>query len=391
MLHYKFTLLWTLLLMSLNINIHGKPVLVSLYNRHQLNSVAVSAYNGPLTVSSADGMQYVIADGQAVYAVLRDEKIWLGDENGEIGSFERLVFQNADSSAIVRIKPVSPQIEARNYENLIIMTVDVNRILLINMIDEEQYIAGVVEAETGQGHAGEFYKAKAIICRTYMYGNINRHQNEGFHLCDDEHCQAYKGQCRNSNIAQAVSSTKDIIITDRRDSKPILATYHSNCGGETESSQNVWQSGLPYLVPVTDPYCTSSPNARWQKTIPLGDWVAYLDKKGFKPDTNGTVDYRFQQTRRIANYKVGNITIPVRQIRSDWQLRSAFFSISVENNNVLFSGRGYGHGVGLCQEGAMEMGRRGFKYGDIINFYYKNVNLTPVTNLQINIPCYGCQ
>ena len=377
----------SIFLILLNNNIHSRQILVGIYNKHQITSVVVSAYNGPLNVLSSDGIQYVIADGQAIYANLRNGEILLSNERGQIGLFERITITGADSLAIVRIKPALPQLEARNYEESVIMKVDVNRIQLLNRIDEERYIAGVVEAETGQGRTPEFYKAKAIICRTYMYGNINRHQNEGFHLCDEEHCQAYKGQCQNrSVIPQAVSATKNIIIVDRKDSKPILATYHSNCGGETESSQNAWQSSLPYLVPVTDPYCTSSPNARWQKTIPLNDWIAYLEKNGLKPEPNRATDYRFQQTRRIASYKINNITIPVRQIRTDWQLRSTFFSISVENNNVLLSGRGYGHGVGLCQEGAMEMGRRGFKYDEIINFYYKNINLTLVTSLQINVP-----
>jgi stage II sporulation protein D len=137
---------------------------------------------------------------------------------------------------------------------------------------------------------------------------------------------------------------------------------------------------------VIDTYCTSQPNARWQKIIPLDEWINYLVKKGFQLNPNIVTDFSFQQLNRIPMYTVNNITIPVRQIRNDWQLRSTFFSIAVEDRNVTLQGHGYGHGVGLCQEGAMEMGRRGFKYGDIISFYYKYVNLVPVTALQIRVP-----
>jgi len=368
-------------------NISGRQIWVSLYNSQQVRSVVVSAYNGPLIVSDDSGVQYTIAAGQAIYANLREGKIWISDTHGEIASFERIVVQGADSSTVVRLRPVSPQAEARNYEESVRMTVDVNRILLINQIDEERYIAGVLEAETGQGRTREFYKAKAVICRTYLYANIDRHQNEGFHLCDEVHCQAYKGQCRSRNvILPSVVATQNIILTGRNDSKPILATYHSNCGGETESAQNAWQSSLPYLIPVTDPYCTSSPSARWQKTISLDDWIPYLVKNGFKLDPNMVTDFSFQQARRTPNYKVNQFSMPVRQIRNDWQLRSTFFSMTVEDGNVVFRGRGYGHGVGLCQEGAMEMGRRGFKYDEIINFYYKNINMVSVNTLQIIIP-----
>ena len=343
----------------------------------------ISAYDGPLTVSTDDSTEYVIAAGQAVYATLREGKILVSDTQGEVGAFERFTVQGS----VIRLIPASQQAEVRNYEGWVSMSVDVNRILMINRVDEERYIAGVIEAETGLGQRTEFYKAKAIICRTYLYGNIGKHENEGFHLCDEVHCQAYKGQRRSRNmILPAVAATKDIVITNRKDSKLILAAYHSNCGGETESAQNAWQNNLSYLVPVTDPYCTSFPNARWQKTISLDDWINYLVKNGLKLNPNVVTDFSFQQYRRIPNYRVNNFTMPVRQIRNDWQLRSTYFSLSVENGNVLLKGFGYGHGVGLCQEGAMEMGRRGFKYDEIIRFYYRDMNLVSVNTLQIKIP-----
>ncbi|MDR1171870.1 MAG: SpoIID/LytB domain-containing protein [Bacteroidales bacterium] len=367
-------------------SLYGRSIWVSLYNSRQVHSIVVSAYNGPLTVMADGGLQYTIATGQAVYATLRDGKIWISNMQGQEGSFERLTVQGADSSTIVRLRPVSPQSEARNYEGTVSLGAGVDRIQLINRIDEDRYIAGVTEAEAGQGRAREFYKAKTIICRTYLYGHIDRHENEGFHLCDEVHCQAYKGQCRGRNILPAVVATRGIILTDRTDSKPILAAFHSNCGGETESAQNAWQNSLPYLTPVTDPYCNSSPSARWQKTISLDDWIGYLVKNGYKLDPNTVTDFSFQQLRRIPNYTVDKFIMPVRQIRTDWQLRSTFFSIAVEDGNVVLRGRGYGHGVGLCQEGAAEMGRRGFKYGEIISFYYKNVNLVPVNTLQIRVP-----
>ena len=355
----------------------GADIRISLFNNHQVSSVVVSAWNGDLTVSAADSFSYVIADGQAIFVTLLDGEILLMGERSTIGSFEKVSFQGVDSLALVRIRPTEPQLEARNYEDMIVMSVDVNKIQIINHIEEDKYIAGVIEAEVGQGHTAEFYKAKAIICRTYLYMNINRHRNEGFHLCDEVHCQVYKGQCRSrALIVPAVLSTKNVVITDRQTSRPILATYHSNCGGVTEASQNVWQSALPYLTPVVDPYCTSTPNARWQRTIPLDEWIAFLVRRGFTPNPNVVTDFSFQQLQRAVNYRVGATSIPFTQIRTEFNLRSAFFSVSVEDGNVVLRGRGFGHGVGLCQQGAMEMGRRGFKYNEIINYYYRNVSIT---------------
>jgi len=375
------------ILLIMSAELYSRTIWVSLYNNLQVRGVVVSAYNGALTVFADGKAQFTVAYGQAFFVQMREGKIWVNDMHGETGAFEQLIIEGADSSTIVRLRPIFPQAEARNYEALVSLSVDIDRIQMVNRIDEDRYLAGVMEAEAGQGRTPEFYKAKAIICRTYLYGHIDRHENEGFHLCDEVHCQAYKGQCRSRNqILPAVIETRNIVLTDRKESKPILAAYHSNCGGETESARNIWRRNMPYLVPVTDPYCTTSLNARWQKTIPLDDWIGYLVKNGFKYNPNVATDFSFRQARRVTDYKVNRFSLPVRNIRNDWQLRSTFFSVSVSGNQVVLSGRGYGHGAGLCQEGAIEMGRRGFKYGDIISFYYKNVNMSTINTLKIRIP-----
>ncbi len=369
------------------ISAQGRSVWVSLYNAMQVRSVVVSAYNGSLTASQNGRDQFTITDGQAVYVILADNKVIVSDTEGVVGSYDNLIIRGADSMSLIRLKPATPSAESRNYEEIVRLYADTDRIRLVNQVDEERYIAGVVEAETGPGRTSEFYKAKAVICRTYLYRHINRHESEGFHLCDETHCQAYKGKCRYSDLILAsVFATRGIILTDQKNSMPILAAYHSNCGGETESAKNAWQTDMPYLIPLTDPYCTSLLNARWTKTISLDEWIVYLVKNGFKPNPNVVTDFSFQQLRRIPDYTVNDFSLPVKQIRNDWQLRSTFFSISVENDQVVFNGRGYGHGVGLCQEGAMEMGRKGYKYGEIISFYYKYVNLVPVSSLQITVP-----
>ncbi|MDR2037819.1 MAG: SpoIID/LytB domain-containing protein [Bacteroidales bacterium] len=370
--------------------VSARPISVSLYNNSQIQTVVISAYNTPLTVSQNNVDQYIIAGGQAVYAALYGQKIILSNEKGVIGSYDRLTIRGDDSLSVVRLKPVSPMSESRNFEDVICLYPDNGRLRLINRVEENRYISGVIEAETGAGRTEEFYKAKAVICRTYLYGHIQRHGSENFHLCDETHCQAYKGQCRHSDlIRSAVNATGDIILTDKENAKPILATYHSNCGGETESAKNAWQTNMPYLIPVTDPHCTELPNARWQKTISLDDWIAYLIKNGFNPDPNVVTDFSFQQVHRVPDYSVNNFSLPVKQIRNDWQLRSTFFNVSLLDGQVVLDGRGYGHGVGLCQEGAMEMGKKGYKYDEIISFYYKYVNLVPVSTIQIEIPDFS--
>ncbi len=367
---------------------HAQQVWISLYDGQQIKSLAVSSYSGTINAFQNSQKQFTIADGKSIYITLHEGKMLVNDINGPMGSFSTLSFQG-DPEAMIRVKPADPLNEARNYEETVFISVVDGHIQIINQIDAELYIAGVIQAEVGLGKPQEFYKAKAIICRTYLYGHINRHQPEGFHLCDGTHCQAYKGKCSNEAVCSAADATKGIILVGSKDSIPILAAYHSNCGGETESAKNAWQTNMPYLVPVTDPYCATQPNATWEKTVSLDEWFQYIMKKGFKPDPSVLVDFDFQQERRIPDYAINDFKLQTKEIRNDLNLRSTFFSISVVGEQVLLKGRGYGHGVGLCQEGAMEMGRRGFKYGEIISFYYKYVNLVPVSDLRIKIPDFS--
>jgi stage II sporulation protein D len=88
----------------------------------------------------------------------------------------------------------------------------------------------------------------------------------------------------------------------------------------------------------------------------------------------------FSQKSRLADYKTVSFTIPLRTIRYDLNLRSTFFSVFTEGDSVILKGRGYGHGVGLCQEGAMVMAAKGFRYRDIINFYYTGVIISDIKN-----------
>jgi stage II sporulation protein D len=108
----------------------------------------------------------------------------------------------------------------------------------------------------------------------------------------------------------------------------------------------------------------------------LTEWTGYLRKSGYNGNVDDASLLNFSQITRLNFYKAGSFSIPFRQIRSDLNLRSTFFSIAVEGDSVILTGRGYGHGVGLCQEGAMVMAAKGFSYRQIIGFYYKNVRIS---------------
>ena len=256
---------------------------------------------------------------------------------------------------------------------------DLETILMINNCNVDDYIAGVVRTEGGANRHREFIKTQAIITRTYLYRNFNKHINDGYNLCDDTHCQAFHGITNDQAINLATRETNGLVILDK-DSTIINSSYHSNCGGMTAFSRDVWVSDLPYLRSVSDPHCVRSRNATWERRFTLREWVDYLQKSGYTGATNNAALFNFSQNSRSVEYKVETFSMTFETIRSDLGLRSAFFSVAADNNSVTLRGRGYGHGVGLCQEGAMEMAVKGNTYNEIIPFYYQEVIITDLKN-----------
>jgi stage II sporulation protein D len=350
-------------------------VKIRLFSEKQPSSTLFAVTKGSYTFESYNGERSQLREGDYLVISLSNEK--LGVKNGTAPAFYcdsiSLVSNEEGGRFTLRINGQSP--ERRRYSGNLGCKPDMGTMVFINQVDIEEYVAGVVRAEGGPGRDKEYIKTQAILARTYLYKYIDKHIIDGFDLCDDTHCQAYFGITDDTSIVQAVEATKGMVIIDA-DSVPILAAFHSNCGGETARSEDVWLTGLPYLTKKTDPHCRSSNNALWEKTIPLGTWVEYLKNKGY----NGTNinELNFTQTTRKPKYVAGEFSFPLTTIRTDFGLRSTFFSIKVRDDKIVISGKGYGHGVGLCQEGAMQMALKGYSYEDIIEFYYTGATISKV-------------
>ena len=139
----------------------------------------------------------------------------------------------------------------------------------------------------------------------------------------------------------------------------------------------MWSKRLDNLEPVYDSHCRKSSQANWKKTIDKNDWVDYLSNRLNKtPEEikNQTLDFT-QGVNRKKNYQVGGEYIKLTEIRSFFRLKSTFFSVTDIGDKVVLTGKGFGHGVGLCQEGAIAMSKTGYSYKDILKFYYSNIFL----------------
>ena len=361
-------------------------VTVSLYNERSISSLVFSPVNGKY-ILIADGRQLdSISVSEPVYMTIFGDFVMLSSSNGNSGIYRHVHFGGSDEASEFRIRPLHAELDTREYHGSVTFSVEFMRMKIINRVNLEYYVAAVVEAEAGNNAKQEFYKAQASICRTYALKHLNRHKDEGFNLCDEVHCQVYKGRLRrNPLILEATLETRGVVIIGK-DSTLITGAFHANCGGQTVNSEDVWVSARPYLRSVIDPFCVKKNNRTWERNIPVNEWMNYLLANGFNENLlkSPPNNFRFNQSTRVASYSFMGETLPLSKIRNDWRFRSAFFSIETSSNGseIFFKGKGYGHGIGMCQEGAMQMAVEGKTWHEIIWFYFQGVSLAEYSKVR---------
>jgi stage II sporulation protein D len=354
-------------------------VKIRLYSDRSPESAVFSVTQGKYELVTYNGNTLIISKGEPVIISRFKGKQVVKTRNAEGLVCDSLKFigMTGDDTFSLQVKPDGPA--RRFYADDLQCFPDLETLVLINICEIEKYISGVVKAEGGNGKNEEYFKTQAVIARTYMYKYFDKHKADRYNVCDNTHCQAFYGLSSDALINKAISETKDQVILTA-DSTLIMSAFHSNCGGETSSSEDVWLTSQPYLKRVSDPYCLYSGNARWEKRISLNDWLEYIQRAGYNGKTGDPQVFSFFQDTRITDYITGIFTMPLNTIRREWNLRSTFFTVVAENDSILLKGKGYGHGVGLCQEGAMAMAIKGFNYKQIIDFYYKGVFISDIKN-----------
>lgn len=273
---------------------------------------------------------------------------------------------------------LQPSAKQRSYEGDFNVLVKKEAIQLINHLDIETYLEGVVESEGGPGQKLNYYKAQAVISRTYAQKYWNKHKDNGYNLCDRVHCQAYlHHRSATVLIDSAVHATRGLVMVDQEGE--LYPTYfHANCGGQTSEPHYIWNEEIPNLCSFKDTFCIHTKQAKWEKKIPKDDWIKFLTEKYNFP-LNDSASYQllthFKQEQRAAFYLHPVYGIPLRDLREQFKLKSTFFDADLIGDEMILHGRGFGHGVGLCQEGAMNMAKKGFTFDQILGYYYPNMKL----------------
>ncbi len=341
-------------------------------------STIITVHKGEYTVY-ADGQKIMDLDKRSMVVFSSaGDLVKIATLSQTLGNFHRVELRPADKDCSFNIKPNKPSLNNRIYPDWLHVSVVGNRLKLINETDFDDYLGGVVRSESGNGHTLEYYKVQAIISRTYALRHWYKYSNEGFNLCDRVNSQVYHSLCTdNDTILQAVEMTKDIVIVDH-EINLITAAFHSNSGGETLNSEDVWQKPVPYLRSTPDSFSLNMPHYLWETTLPKSKWLDYF-KSHYNVDLTNQhqVDYilNFCPQERM------NIMHPIKPraelktVRQDFHLKSTFFCVKEIGDSVLITGKGYGHGVGLSQEGAMKMAEMGYPYTEILHHYYSDIHL----------------
>lgn len=361
----------------------NEVVNIKVFSQIKIQSFTFSSETGSYSVW-ANGVEIVnTATAPLIKFSYINDSVEVKTFENVIGKFKKVKVSSPDVNKSFRIKMILPDRKPRFYEDNIYITADQGELKCINEISLDNYIAGVVQAESGRRSPQEFYKVQAILARTFALSNIQKHAVENFNLCDHTHCQAYFGKTTELDIMKAVNDTKGKVVVDGN-LNLIDAAFHSNSGGQTANSEDVWGSKLSYLRSVNDTFSMKMPNAKWERKMSKEDWLSYLKIKHNYPvqDSNARwLALTFKQENRKPFMEVNNVKVPLRNVRTDLQLKSTFFSIYPQGDSLIFKGRGFGHGVGMCQEGAMRMAKLGYKYPEMISFYYQKTQLIDLHKL----------
>ncbi|PLX17422.1 MAG: hypothetical protein C0601_07630 [Candidatus Muiribacterium halophilum] len=323
------------------------------------------------------------------------------------------------------IYPVSGMIryDKKTFRGRFLLYKRSNKINVINVLSMKYYLYGVIGKELLTSSPFESMKTLSVVCRTYALKNRNKHGSQGFDLCNTTHCQVYDGyDAETQQIRDAVDSTEGLII--KYDDELISAYHFSACGGATANNEDVWEGGdaVPYLRGRWCEFCKESPRANWEYDLKLSRLSRLMKDQNIgriiRISKEGSDAYGRVKTIRLTGTN-GEKVVKGNFFRlrvgagSMWSMnfdlvpyggqsdkiqekieklsellpgrkKDMIKKIVIENeekrNNIEYEGykikgHGSGHGVGMCQWGAIGLSKQGFKFKDIIKFYYTGVEV----------------
>ena len=262
-------------------------------------------------------------------------------------------------------------------------------------LPSERYVIAALAGEAAPDEPPQSLRALAVAIRTFALTNLNRHQPDSFNLCDSTHCQALRFTTPRPEIAQAVRDTagETLWFGSQPASRRATIYYTQSCGGQTESASNVWPTEHePYLTAHPDPYCIRRTPAAWHAQITLAELTTIAHQQNWhlpttiesiritkRTPTGRAITLELTGHGETAQLSASSLHFALDRELGWNQLRSDWYSVTLANAALNFDGKGYGHGVGLCQTGAHQMATEGHTYREILAFYFPGTHtgITP--------------
>ena len=261
-----------------------------------------------------------------------------------------------------------------------------NTFHLVEHAPLETYLYGVLPYEMSHSWPLEALKAQAVAARTYTLKTLENVKNQNFDVFSDVRSQMYKGGGKQyDSVKKAVDGTRGEVLTYQ--DKLFFTYYHANCGGGTDDVRS-WNPGAASIKPLSGASCKTdshSKSYKWQMNIPRSKVENYAKRVGLSGTLKSLKIARKTDTGRATNITIrtskGSKTVPCGNFRLAVGIRSCKITkLSVRKNDVHFEGKGYGHGIGMCQDGANGMAKDGKNYKKILKNYYPGSEIKNISN-----------
>ena len=265
--------------------------------------------------------------------------------------------------------------------------------LVINRVDIEEYVKGVVPAEVSSTWHPEMLKAQAVAARTYALYQQMLSATRDYDVASTVQDQVYRGkEGIDVGILRAVEDTRGLVVTYQ--DAPIYAAFSSTAAGLTEDAMNVWSKEYPYLKGVECPFDLASPYYQWKSSFKIDTLEQNLRQQGFSVGTIATMaPLSFSRGGRVAKLRIlhsgGELILrgeELRKVVGYAIIPSTQFAIESIGQDVVLSGFGAGHAVGMCQWGAKELAELGYSFSTILQYYYPGTELQNMTLIKPPTP-----
>lgn len=257
-----------------------------------------------------------------------------------------------------------------------------NTFHLVEHAPLETYLYGVLPYEMSYSWPLEALKAQAVAARTYTLKTLEGVKNQNFDVYSDVRSQMYKGGGKQyDSVKKAVDQTRGQVLT--YEDKLFFTYYHANCGGATDDVRS-WNFGAKSIKPLSGASCkydSHSKSYKWTMNIARGKVENYAKSVGLTGALKNIKIVRKTDTGRATNLTIkttkGTKTVPCGRFRLATGIRSCKITkLDVRKKDVHFEGKGYGHGIGMCQDGANGMAKNGKNYRKILKNYYPGAEIT---------------